>query len=392
MITQLTDWMESNLDAYLEDLAWLVNRDCGTDYKAGVDGVADWVASRCAELGAEIERRPQEDYGDLLLARWRGDGTARILLSAHMDTVYPRGIAEQRQLRRDGDRLVGPGVSDMKAGLLSGLYAVQVLLDHESASWKELAFIFSSDEEVGSPVSRDWLQEIALAYDAGLVLESARPDGSLVTARKGGGFMELRVEGRPAHAGVEPEKGASALRELAHQIVELERLNGTIAGATVVVTLAEGGSARNVVPAHARATIDARVVEERSRQDLRTAIREVVQKRHVPGTSVELIGDIDRPPWSRGRGTIRLYEQARDIAGELDISLGETRSGGTSDGSFLAGAGLPVLDGLGPIGGADHSPDEYLEVPSIVPRTAILAELIRRLAQPSVDDRHSDKN
>lgn len=383
MITQLTGWMESNLDAYLDDLEWLVNRDCGTDYKAGVDAVGGWIAERCKRLGAEIERRPQEEYGDLLLARWRGDGRARILLSAHMDTVYLQGTAEQRQLRRDGDRLIGPGVSDMKAGLLSGLYAVAALLDLGAPSWKEVGFVFSSDEEVGSPVSRDWLRELAPAYDAGLVLESARPDGSVVTARKGGGFMELRVEGRSAHAGVEPQKGASALRELAHQIIELERLNGTIAGATVVVTLADAGSARNVVPAYARATIDARVVEERSRQELRTAIRGVVQKRHVPGTSVELVGDIDRPPWSRDTGTVRLYEQAHEIAQELGITLGETRSGGTSDGNFLAGAGLPVLDGLGPIGGADHSPDEYLEVPSIVPRTVMLAELMRRLAQPS---------
>ena len=379
MIAQLTDWMESNLDAYLQDLTWLVNRDCGSEYKAGVDAVGGWIAERCKRLGADIERRPQEEYGDLLLARWRGDGTARILLSAHMDTVYPRGTAERRELRHDGDRLIGPGVSDMKAGLLSGLYALDALLDLGLGVWKELGFIFSSDEEVGSPVSRNWLREIAPAYDAGLVLESARPDGSVVTARKGGGFMELRVEGRSAHAGVEPQKGASALRELSHQIIELERLNGKIAGATVVVTLADGGSARNVVPAYARATIDARVVEERSRQELRKAIQGVVQKRHVAGTSVELIGDIDRPPWSRDTGTIRLYEQARAIAEELGITLGETRSGGTSDGSFLAGAGLPVLDGLGPIGGADHSPNEYLVASSIVPRTVILAELIRRL-------------
>ncbi|GAP61974.1 glutamate carboxypeptidase [Ardenticatena maritima] len=382
-LDELTHWMETHLDAYLADLAELVNVDCGTSYKPGVDEVGSWCARFAVHMGATLEWIPQRDYGDILLARWRGTGRGRILLSAHLDTVYPIGTAAKRPLRREGNRLLGPGVADMKAGLLSGLYALQALFALGMAHFEEIAYFFSSEEEVGSPVSRTWLQELAPHYDAGLVLEAGRPDGSVVVARKGGGFLRVCVEGREAHTGVEPEKGASAILELAHHIIALEALNGRVPGTTIKVTQVQGGTARNVVPGTAEAGADVRVVDEAGRTAIEALIRETVAHTYIEGTQVRLEGEIDRPPWPPNEGTERLYTLARQIAHELGFDIGAATSGGSSDGNFLVAGGLAVLDGLGPVGGLDHSPNEYLDVDSIVPRTVLLAELIRRLTAPA---------
>jgi glutamate carboxypeptidase len=377
-------WLEAALQDYLDDLGVLVNHDCGTSNKEGVDQVAGWVEARMQQLGADVERRAVADYGDMLLGRWPGRGRGRILLSGHLDTVYPPGVAAERPMRRAGDdpdHLMGPGVADMKSGLLSGLYAIAVLRALGLDRWEEVAMICNSEEEVGSPVSSAWLGELAGQYEAALVLEAARANGDVVTGRKGGGSWVVRVEGKAAHAGVEPEKGANAFVQLAHHALAIDALNGAIPGATVVIGTAQGGLAANMVPPHAEMTVDGRALEPEALAQLDEAIREAVEAsgRRVPGTQSHLQGGITKYPMPRTEPTLRLYRLARESAAAQGFTINEQVTGGTSDGNYLAMKGIAVLDGLGPVGGLDHSPDEYIRVDTIVPRTAMLAGLIYRL-------------
>ena len=388
---RIRDWLTPRLDAYIDDLATLVNRDCGTANKAGVDEVADWVEARLRVLGAAVERRPQVKYGDMLLARWAGRGGGRVLISGHMDTVYPVGTAAARPMRRPAEepnRLVGPGTCDMKAGFLSALYAVAALRDLELDAWDEVLMICGSEEEVGSPVSRAWLMAMAKDYDAGLVVEPGRANGDVVTGRKGGGFWRVKVEGKAAHAGAEPEKGASAFLQLCHHALALDAINGTINGATIVLGTAKAGEAANMVPPHAEMTVDGRALTPEGLDALAAAVAQALaaSEGRIPGTRTVVESNVTRATMPRTPANLELLALAQASAGALGFDLGEQVSGGTSDGNFLAAGGLPVLDGLGPVGGNSHSPDEYILVDSIVPRTAMLAGLIYRIATrgPSV--------
>ncbi|HEX8682445.1 MAG TPA: M20 family metallopeptidase [Ardenticatenaceae bacterium] len=378
-------WLEAALDNYLQDLAALVNRDCGTAYKQGVDEVADWVEARMRELGTIVERREESVYGDILLARWPGQGSGRVLLSGHMDTVYPIGTAALRPMHAspdDPDHLLGPGITDMKSGLLSGIYAIAALRALGLDRWEEVALICNSEEEVGSPVSRPWLVELAGQYDAALVLEAGRANGDVVTGRKGGGHWRIIVEGKAAHAGVEPEKGANAIIQLAHHALALDAINGTIPGATVVVGTTKGGEVPNMVPPHAEMTVDTRALDPVGLEALDEAVRAALTSTEgrVPGTRTIIEGGIDKGTMPRTEANLRLFAIARESAAAQGFTIGEQVSGGTSDGNFLATGGIPVLDGLGPVGGLDHSPDEYLRRETVVPRTAMLAGLIYRLS------------
>jgi glutamate carboxypeptidase len=381
---RIRHWLDERLDEYLADLTVLVNQDCGTRHKPGVDRVGDWVAARLADLGAEVVRRPHDTYGDLLLGRWPGTGRGRVLLSAHLDTVYPVGTAARRPLAphpEDPNRLLGPGVSDMKGGLLSGLYAVAALRALGLDGWAEVSLICGSEEEVGSPVSRHWLAELAPGQDAALVLEMGRSNGDVVTGRKGGGFWKVTVHGRAAHAGAEPEKGASAFIQLAHHALALDAINGTIPGVSVVIGTARAGEAGNVVPDHAELTVDGRALDLDGLSRLEAAIQAALAagEGRVPGTRTEISGDVTRAVMPRTDANLRLFRLAQASAAAQGLVIGEQLSGGTSDGNFLASAGLAVLDGLGPVGGRVHSPEEYVLVDAIVPRTAMLAGLIYRL-------------
>lgn len=382
---QLRTWLEAQLEPYLEDLAVLVNRDSGTSYKKGVDGVIDWLEARSKALGAVVERRPVQIYGDMLLARWKGKGKGRILLSGHADTVYPVGTALKRQMQRatnDSNHLLGPGVADMKSGLLAGLYAVAALRALNLDQWEEVGMIINSEEEIGSPVSSHWLTELAKTYDAALILEAGRPNGNIVTGRKGGGYWRFSVTGRAAHAGVEPEKGANAIIQIAHLALALEAINGTIPGATLVIGTITGGEAPNMVPPHAEITADGRALDPEALNALDQAIQATLAatEESIPGTHTTLKGGIQQGAMARTKETLRLFALAKESAQAQGFTIDEQVSGGMSDGNYLAAGGIPVLDGLGPVGGNDHSPDEYLRLESIIPRTAMLAGLIHRLS------------
>jgi glutamate carboxypeptidase len=224
--------------------------------------------------------------------------------------------------------------------------------------------------------------ELAPRYDAALVLEAGRANGDQVTGRKGGGVWKIKVEGKAAHAGVEPEKGANAFIQLAHHALALDALNGTIPGATLVVGTARAGTVSNMVPPYAEMDVDTRAFEPEALAALDKAVRSTLKATEgiVKGTRTTIEGGITKAAMPRTEGNLRLFSLAKEAAAAQGLTVGEQVTGGTSDGNFLAAAGIPVLDGLGPVGGLDHSPDEYIELDNIVPRTAMLAGLIYRLA------------
>jgi glutamate carboxypeptidase len=377
-LKNVSDFLTASRAAFLSDLAALVNVDCGTHNKAGVDHVGEWIGARCAAWDWGVERIPLAEHGDCWLARLQGDGAGRILLMGHLDTVYPDGTAVARPMRFEGSRIIGPGVCDMKGGLLVGMYALRALQTANFRDFAEIAFFFNSDEEIGSPGSRPIYKPIVLGMDSALVLEAARANGDIVSARKGSGEFTLHVTGKAAHAGVEPEKGANAVLELAHQILALYKLNGLVPGVTVNPDVIGGGTKSNVIPAEAWVSVDVRAIDPEGAQAITRALTDLSSPT-IPGTRVEVSGHISYPPMAATPAVRFLAELARDSARELGFDINDVATGGASDANVVASLGVPVLDGLGPIGGLDHSPDEYIEAESFAPRAAMLAGLIQRI-------------
>ncbi len=379
LLRSINSWLEKHLPEYLARLTALVNVDCGTSDKAGVDLVGRLFRGYLVDAGFELTEFPLEQYGDCCLASLHGTGQARILLMGHLDTVFPIGTAAVRPMHFQDQRILGPGVCDMKAGLLTGLYAIRALQQFYFKDFARIDFFLNSDEEKDSPASRPLYLPIAAQADVALVLESARMSGDIVSARKGGGNYRIQVHGRQAHAGVEIEKGANAIVELSHCIQEITALNGSQPGTTVNVGVVGGGTSSNVVPDHAWAEIDVRFVTVADGLALDHSIRQTASQTHVRGTNTEVVGGIEKNPMEKTAASTYLVELIQNIAKQLGLRFQDVQTGGTSDGNYISEAGIPTLDGLGPVGGLDHSPDEYIEQKSIVSRTALLAGFITEI-------------
>ncbi|HEU4327741.1 MAG TPA: M20 family metallopeptidase [Roseiflexaceae bacterium] len=380
----LLAYLAPRLEMYLEELRQLCAIECPTAYKPGVDEAGAWVRRWAAGRGWELRDWPDDTVGDGLVLTLRGGtpGGLRVLLAAHLDTVYPVGVAAARPFQRDGDRLIGPATADNKSGLLSGLYAMAALeetglLGH----FDRITMVCGGDEEDDMRSSVALLRELAPQHDLALVLEAGRENGDIVGARKGNGLFVLEVHGHAAHAGVEPWKGANAIVALAQQIVALHLLNGMRPGVTLNVGVVSGGTVTNAVPDYAKALIDVRVTEPEHMEPVGTAIERIAAAPYVPGATTTLSDGWHFPPMARTPPIAALAALADSCAQELGFRVRDAATGGVSYANTLASLGLPVLDGLGPVGGLDHSPDEYILVSSIVPRTALLALLMLRRAE-----------
>jgi glutamate carboxypeptidase len=372
------------LPEYLRDLERLVNIDCGSYSPDGVNLVADAVAERMTELRFAVERRRhrpepgQRQLGDLVVGRCPGTGP-RLLLIGHMDTVFEPGTAAERPYRSDGERAYGPGVTDMKAGLLAGLYAIRAL--QVNGADPTITFVANPDEEIGSPFSTPLIRELAPEHEAVLVLECARANGDIVSARKGIADFVLELRGRAAHAGVEPEKGRSAILEAAHKVVALHALNGRWPTVTVNAGVIRGGTRPNVVAERCELHVDVRAATTAAFDAAAEEVARIAGAATVDGVTSSLRRSAGHPPMERSAGSARLADLAIRIAGELGFRLRDAATGGASDANTTAALGIPTLDGLGPIGGDDHSVDEWLELASVVPRTTLLAALIGRAGE-----------
>jgi glutamate carboxypeptidase len=331
-------------------------------------------------MGGHVERLASSTAGDHLRARF-GSASRQLLLLGHFDTVWPVGQLGAMPLAYEDDRLCGPGVLDMKAGIALGMLATRAVFELSPPADVALVMLWTTDEETGSHTSRALLEAEARRSEAVLVLEPALPGGVLKTQRKGCGEYEVLVRGRAAHAGVDPTKGVSAVRELAHQILAIEALQDLSRGVSVNVGVVNAGTRPNVVPAEARAIVDVRAPsrEEAERVDL--AIRRLTPQ--LSGASIEVRGGFDRPPMERTAGVARLFALAEDVGRELDQSIAEGATGGGSDGNFCAALGVPTLDGLGALGDGAHALHEHVLVSALAPRASLVAGLLSRLASSS---------
>ncbi|WP_030916000.1 M20 family metallopeptidase [Streptosporangium amethystogenes] len=305
---------------------------------------------------------------------WRAPGEGGVLLLGHVDTVWPLGTTARRPFRVEDGRAFGPGVFDMKAGLVAAFAALAECRDPAGVS-----VLVTGDEEVGSPTSRALIEEVAAGADAVLVLEPSQ-EGAVKTARKGGSFYSVDITGRAAHAGLEPERGVNALLELAEQVGALSRLADPGRGTTVTPTVARAGTTTNTVPAHAHLRVDVRAWELAELERVDERMHALAPS--IAGAIVRVDGTINRPPLepASSRG---LYATARKVAAELGLpDLDEVAVGGASDANFTGALGVPTLDGLGPLGDGAHAEHEWVELASLAERARLVAGLIDALARP----------
>jgi glutamate carboxypeptidase len=385
-LTALRSAVAADERTFLADLERLVNIDCGSYTKAGVDEAGTWVASFLDSLGAETVRVADATYSDTIVGRLRGlPSGGSVLLIGHLDTVFEQGTAAARPFRTDSGRAYGPGVTDMKAGLLAGLYALRALrsvayrADSGHSAWlpfQRLVFVANPDEEVGSPVSTNVIREHARHADAAFVLECARANGDIVSSRKGVVDLTMAIGGRAAHAGLEPDNGRNAILEAAHKTMALHALNGRWDGVTLNVGVISGGTRPNVVAAEARLRIDLRAPTREAMLAVEAELRSICARSTVRDVTCRIEQQGRHWPMEKLPGSARLAEHAVALAARLGFPLRDAATGGASDANTTAGMGIPTLDGLGPIGGNAHSPAEYLDLGSIVPRTTLLAALL----------------
>jgi glutamate carboxypeptidase len=373
----LLAWCEAQRGWLRETIETLVGLESPSTDKAAVDRCGAELGARLEALGAEVVRIDGGPRGDHIRADVAGSA-ARVLLLGHFDTVWPVGQLDRMPLREEGGRLYGPGVFDMKAGIGVAMLAVRALRELKLPDAPHVTMLWTTDEEIGSGTSRAAIEACARDSRSVLVLEPSLPGGAAKTSRKGCTDFELTVHGVSAHAGLDPYKGASAIHELAHQIIAITALQNPARGITLNVGQVSGGSRTNVVADIARASIDVRVPTMEDAASVEQSLRGL--RPRLPGTRLEIHGGAGRPPLERGPGVVRLYEVARDVARRLGQDLKEGGTGGGSDGNFTAAIGVPTLDGLGPRGDGAHALHEHVEVSDLAWRAAFLAGLLGRIA------------
>jgi glutamate carboxypeptidase len=359
----------------LERIAALVQAESPSTDKAAVDRCGALLDRMLREEGAAVTTLPQTDRGDHIRAEFPG-GPRTVLLLGHFDTVWDVGHLARVPLREEDGRLYGPGVYDMKASIAIALCATRMLRGAGSVS-PRIVMLWTTDEEVGSGTSRALIEAEARTSDAVLVLEPSLPGGAAKTRRKGCGEFHLTIHGVSAHAGIDPRKGASAIHELARQIVSLEQLSDPDRGVSVNVGVISGGTRGNVVAEEAHAVVDIRVPSMEDAARIEQVIRGL--RPVSPSVRIGVTGSVGRPPLERTEGVARLYQQAKEVAAELGVDLGEGSTGGGSDGNFTAALGVPTLDGLGPQGDGAHALHEHVVIADLPWRAAFLAALMQRL-------------
>lgn len=379
---RVREFCHGERDWLLDLIESLVAIESPSTDKTAVDRCGAELARRLEAIGAGVTRIPIAERGDHLRAEFVEAGrrpSRQILLLGHFDTVWPVGQLDRMSIRRDGGRLHGPGVFDMKAGIAIAMLAARAVREGGAAlsGPRTIVMLWTTDEEIGSGTSRALIEAEARLSETVLVLEPSLPGGALKTSRKGCGSYELVVHGVSAHAGIEPQKGVNALEELAHQILRIQALQDLDRGVSVNVVQATGGTRSNVIPDFARATVDARA---RTMADAEWLDRELRALPRVnPWSALEITGGFDRPPLERTGAVVRLYERARELAAEMGLTLHEGATGGGSDGNFTAALGVPTLDGLGAVGDGAHALHEHVEIEALADRAALVAGLLATL-------------
>jgi glutamate carboxypeptidase len=356
-------------------LRQLVEIESPSTDKAGVDRAGGLVAELAREAGADVEDIPQESWGDHVIARSAGEGPGFLIL-CHLDTVWPLGTLAERPWRVEGQRAAGPGCLDNKASAVIVLGALKVLGELGLRPRQSVTALFNSDEEMGSRSSRAIIEDEAARSTVVFCMEPARPDGALKVWRKGTGRYVIEAHGRAAHSGSRHKEGINAIEELAHQILRLEAMTDYAVGTTINVGWVRGGTRTNVIPERAKARVDLRIRTAEEGERLDAAIKGLGPV--LPGARLTVRGGLSRPPMDSSSATLGPFRRAQEIGADLGLDLSAGGSGGASDGNLTSALGVPTLDGLGAIGDGAHAIGEYVFIPSLAERTALMAALLSR--------------
>jgi glutamate carboxypeptidase len=367
----------TDLGAIIDGIVSWVEIESPTSDVAAVNRMTDRVAADVRDLPIEVERIPgSPQCADMLLLRTRRDGSGVLILS-HIDTVHPIGTLQTSPCRREGDKLYGPGIYDMKGGAYLALDAFRRVVQAGSARLP-ITFLFTSDEEIGSPYSRQRIESEARRARFVLVTEPARDGGKVVTSRKGVGRFEAVATGVPAHSGSRHRDGRSAIDEMARQVLAIAAMTDYGRGVTTNVGKISGGTAPNVVAERCSITIDLRVPDESTGKEMEAKILRL--RSTNPDIKLKVVGGMNRPPFSKTPASEKLFRHARKMAAEIGFELAEAATtGGGSDGNFTAALGVPTLDGLGIDGDGAHTGWEHALISSIVPRTLLMQRLLETL-------------
>ncbi|OCW23977.1 glutamate carboxypeptidase [Pseudomonas aylmerensis] len=366
----------------LKLLERLVNIDSGSGYEPGLTQVRDIAVDELKQLGFTIELVPDKAANNShVVATLKGTGKARILLMAHMDTVFKEGSAAERPFHIKDGRAYGPGVMDDKGGIVAGIYALKVLKNQGFKDYAQITFLLDASEETGSDAASDLIRKTAKAHDVTLNLEPGRPADGLVVWRKGSATAVVEVKGKAAHAGVAPELGRNAAMEAAHQILQLGKLGDEEKKTTINFTVLKAGDRVNVIPDQATAKADVRAALPEEFDRIEKDLARVSANKLIPDTEVNTSLLRGLPPMPQTPESDKLVAIAQGIYGELGKKLTIEGSGGAADASLSAGVGTPTLDGFGIVGGNIHTPEEYAEVESVAPRIYLLSRMIMELSK-----------
>ena len=384
-MSRLHDTVMKSAETLHERLRTLVRCESPTEEPSAVNRAMTMVATWTSQVGGRVVRHPGGEFGDVV-ELWFGDdlNTKPLMLLGHLDTVWPMGTFAAMPWREAPDaegrqRLWGPGVLDMKAGVCMALAAVEAVQLCGGLT-RPVVLLLNPDEETGSRISRPHTERLARDCEAVFVLEPAqglpgsRDNAAYKTARKGVGDYRLHVTGVASHAGVDFERGHSAVLELSRLLLQVAAFTDLSSGLTVNPGIIGGGSRSNVVAAEAWAQVDVRIARATDAERVDALFHSL--RVTDPACSLRVTGGMNRPPMERGAGTVRLFERARALAAELGFALGEAATGGGSDGNFTAGLGIPTLDGMGAVGEGAHAAHESILLDELLPRTALLAAMI----------------
>lgn len=378
---------QAAVPAYMALWKEMVNVDCGSRNGKGINQVAGLLADEFKKLDpAEIRLVPMKNpaEGSHLLVTFKGKGKGKILVEAHLDTVFPEGTVARRPFQIDGEWVRGPGCADCKSGVNMMLFAMKQLKQLGYADYDTITCFFNGDEEIGSPDSSLLLKKIAPEYQVYICCESGQEGDGIVRSRKGTSHIRLAVHGVASHAGSAPEKGSSALMEILHQIQEMKKVEKPEIGTTINFTMIQSGTAENIIPDEATAVADVRVTTPEENGRIENAIKAIALKPSIKGTTVEAKLIVGKPPFYVNPATDKLIGMAQEIYGEIGKKLRIVSAGGASDANWAAACGLTAIDGFGAVkGGKNHTPKECALISSIAPRMYLLTRMLMELGKDS---------
>lgn len=369
-------YISSHKDDMICMLRDLVEIDSASENIEGINQLARYLETRFKEAGLSVSRERQENGGDIVICQLNGSGKKTLVLG-HFDTALPMGSVKENPFYIKEGKAYGPGVYDMKAGIVATLYAIQALL--ENGIQPNLLLIWNCDEETGSHFSRKTIARLAQGASRCLVMETGEKDGGIVTSRKGVGVFSICAKGIPAHAGAAPEKGRSAIEEICYKALAIQKLTNPANGIFANVGVISGGTSPSIIPEKAAIEVDVRISKRESSVTLTNQIKSIAESNFVPGVCSEWSGEFHRLPMEKTKETQTILDILLEQAREMGIELHEAASGGASDANLTSAMNIPTLCGMGPEGDHAHTKEEYLDLPTLFVRTELLARFLMKL-------------